>query len=65
MPKLKSNRGAKKRFRVTASGKFVRNHANKSHILTKKTRKRKRNLRKSTVVSSANHRQVGRLIFGG
>ena len=65
MPKLKSNRGAKKRFRVTAGGKFIRNHANKSHILTKKTRKRKRNLRKSAVVSSANHRQVGRLIFGG
>lgn len=64
MPKLKSNRGARKRFRVTANGKFIRNHANKSHILTKKTRKRKRNLRKSEVVSSANHVQVRRLLFG-
>ncbi len=64
MPKLKSNRGARKRFRVTANGKFIRNHANKSHILTKKTRKRKRNLRHSTVVTAADHRQVGRLLFG-
>ena len=64
MPKLKSNRGARKRFRVTATGKFVRNHANKSHILTKKTTKRKRNLRKSQVVSAADHIQVRRLLFG-
>jgi large subunit ribosomal protein L35 len=64
MPKLKSNRGARKRFRVTATGKFVRNHANKSHILTKKTRKRKRNLRKSVVVSPANRLQVRRLVSG-
>ena len=64
MPKLKSNRGARKRFRVTGRGKFVRNHAYKSHILTKKTRKRKRNLRKSSVVSSANYSQVRRLILG-
>lgn len=64
MPKLKSNRGARKRFRVTAKGKFIRNHANKSHILTKKTRKRKRNLRKSAVVSPANHDQVRRLLGG-
>lgn len=62
MPKLKSNRGARKRFRVTGSGKFVRNHANKSHILTKKTRKRKRNLRKSAIVSAADHRQIRRLL---
>ena len=64
MPKLKSNRAARKRFRVTASGKFVRGHAYKSHILTKKTTKRKRNLRKSAVVTSANKRQVRRLLFG-
>ena len=64
MPKLKSNRGARKRFRVTGTGKFIRNHANKSHILTKKTRKRKRKLRKSEVVSKANHVQVRRLLFG-
>ena len=64
MPKLKSNRGAKKRFRVTGTGKYVRNHALKSHILTKKTTKRKRNLRKSVVVSPANHLQVRRLMKG-
>jgi len=64
MPKLKSNRGAHKRFRITATGKFVRNHANKSHILTKKTTKRKRNLRKSEIVSAADHRQVRRLLLG-
>ncbi len=64
MPKLKSNRGARKRFRVTAGGKFMRGHAYTSHILTKKTTKRKRNLRKSVVVTSANHRQVRRLLFG-
>jgi large subunit ribosomal protein L35 len=64
MPKLKSNRGARKRFRVTGTGKFVRNHANKSHILTKKTTKRKSNLRKSEVVTPADHIQVRRLLFG-
>jgi large subunit ribosomal protein L35 len=64
MPKLKSNRGARKRFRVTGTGKFVRGHAYKSHILTKKTTKRKRNLRKSAVVSPANHKQVRKLLFG-
>ena len=65
MPKLKSNRGARKRFRVTGKGKFVRNHAYASHILTKKTTKRKRNLRKNAVVSAADHDQVRRLLLGG
>ena len=64
MPKLKSNRGARKRFRVTATGKFLSSHANKSHILTKKSRKRKRKLRKSKVVGPTNHLQVKRLFFG-
>jgi len=64
MPKLKSNRGAMKRFRKTGSGKFARNHAYKSHILTKKTRKRKRNLRQSAIVSPANAHQVRRLLGG-
>lgn len=50
MPKLKTHRGAKKRFRFTASGKIKRMKANASHILTKKNRKRKRNLKKSTIV---------------
>ena len=64
MPKLKSNRGASKRFRETGTGKFVRSHALKSHILTKKTTKRKRKLRKSVVVSPANRLQVRRLMKG-
>jgi large subunit ribosomal protein L35 len=50
MPKQKTHRGAAKRFRVTAKGKVVRNHSMKNHILTKKSTKRKRHLRKSTLV---------------
>ena len=49
MPKLKTNRAAAKRFKKTGTGKLKRNKAYKSHILTKKTTKRKRNLRKSTI----------------
>ncbi|HYG06890.1 MAG TPA: 50S ribosomal protein L35, partial [Stenotrophomonas sp.] len=45
MPKIKTNRAAAKRFRKTASGKYKAGHANRSHILTKKATKRKRNLR--------------------
>jgi large subunit ribosomal protein L35 len=52
MPKMKSHRGAKKRFSVTGSGKVKRNKAFKSHILTKKTSKRKRNLRRSTTIAT-------------
>ena len=62
MPKLKTNRGAAKRFKVTGSGKIARNKAFSSHILTKKTTKRKRNLRKSTLVDPTNLKQVTRLI---
>jgi len=58
MPKLKSNRGAMKRFKMTGSGKIKRAKAYKSHILTKKTTKRKRNLRTSTLVSAADTRRV-------
>ncbi|MCP4146503.1 MAG: 50S ribosomal protein L35 [bacterium] len=50
MPKLKTHRGAKKRFSFTSSGKIKRHKANASHILTKKNRKRKRHLKKSTIV---------------
>ncbi|HYH47052.1 MAG TPA: 50S ribosomal protein L35 [Thermoanaerobaculia bacterium] len=53
MPKQKTHKGAAKRFKVTASGKVTRHHSMRSHILTKKTTKRKRNLRKSAVVSPA------------
>ena len=50
MPKQKTHKGAAKRFKLTAKGKVVRHHSMTSHILTKKTSKRKRKLRQSTVV---------------
>jgi large subunit ribosomal protein L35 len=62
MPKIKTNRGARKRFRVTGTGKLKRSCAFMNHILTKKTTKRKRNLRKSADVCPANERQVRRLL---
>jgi len=62
MPKIKTNKGALKRFKRTATGKLVRNKAFASHILTKKSRKRKRNLRKSTTLDKANVKQISRLI---
>ena len=62
MPKMKTNRGAAKRFKTTGSGKIVRNKAFSSHILTKKNTKRKRNLRKSSLVDATNLKQVARLI---
>lgn len=58
MPKMKSNRGAAKTFKKTASGSFKRKKAYKSHILTSKSRKRKRNLRKPTLVSKADEKRV-------
>ena len=51
---MKTSRAAAKRFKLTGTGKLKRNKAYKSHILTKKSQKRKRNLRKSTVVDSTN-----------
>ncbi len=63
MPKLKSNRAARKRFKVTATGKVLRSHANKSHILTKKTAKRKRKLGKKALVHSANAYNVKRMLL--
>ncbi|MEE8149575.1 MAG: 50S ribosomal protein L35 [candidate division Zixibacteria bacterium] len=62
MPKMKTRRAAAKRFKKTASGKIKRNRAYKGHILTKKSPKRKRNLRKSTLVSKADFKRVNRLI---
>jgi large subunit ribosomal protein L35 len=62
MPKLKTHRGAAKRFTVTSKGKIKRSKAYASHILTKKTTKRKRALRKSALVDSANFREIKRLI---
>ena len=58
MPKIKTCRAAAKRFKKTGTGKLVRNKAYKSHILTKKSQKRKRNLRKSTVVDSTNVKSI-------
>ena len=63
MPKMKSNRGAKKRFRVTASGKIKRHSAYHSHILTKKSAKRKRNLRKESMVAESDVKRVKRMIL--
>ncbi|MFA7421383.1 MAG: 50S ribosomal protein L35 [Melioribacteraceae bacterium] len=58
MPKMKSNRGAAKTFRKTGSGKIKRNKAYKSHILTSKSRTRKRNLRKGLLVHKADEKRV-------
>ena len=62
MPKMKSHSGASKRFKVTGKGKIKRKKAFKSHILTKKTSKRKRNLRKSTLVDKTNEKAIKKLI---
>lgn len=58
MPKLKTHRGAAKRFKKTASGKIVRSKSLRQHILTSKTTKRKRRLRKSALISAADRRKV-------
>ncbi len=60
MPKMKTNSSAKKRFKVTGSGKIKRKHAFKSHILTKKSKKRKLKLTHSTLVSKADLPSVKR-----
>lgn len=62
MPKMKSNSGAKKRVRFTGSGKLKREKAYRSHILTKKTPKRKRSLRKSGLVDKVDEQRVKRLL---
>ena len=62
MPKLKTNRGAAKRFKKTASGRFKRSKAFKSHILTKKAPGRKRGLAQSTTVSAADTRSVREML---
>ncbi len=58
MPKMKTKSGAKKRFSLTASGKIKRKHAYKSHILTKKSKKRKRNLTKVSLVHKSDEKNV-------
>lgn len=62
MPKVKTNSGAKKRFALTGSGKIKRKHAYKSHILTKKTTKQKRNLTGFSILDNANKNNVRQLL---
>ena len=62
MPKVKTNSGAKKRFTFTGTGKIKRRHAYKSHILTKKTKKQKRNLRHSAILDKDNLANVRLLL---
>ena len=62
MPKVKTNSGAKKRFTFTGTGKIKRKHAYKRHILTKKTKKQKRNLTHSSIVDKANLDSVRQLL---
>ncbi|HEB69882.1 MAG TPA: 50S ribosomal protein L35 [Desulfobulbus sp.] len=62
MPKMKTNRGAAKRFKATGSGKIRRSKAFTSHILTKKSTKRKRNLRKSGLIVEVDRKAVKRML---
>lgn len=62
MPKVKTSRAAAKRFKVTGTGKLKRNKAYKSHILTKKTAKRKRNLRKATITDHTNAKVMKKIL---
>ena len=62
MPKIKTHSGAKKRFKLSKNGKVIRAHANKSHILNKKTTKRKRGLRQTAVTDKTNEASVKRMI---
>jgi len=62
MPKMKTKSGAKKRFKLTGSGKIKRKHAYKSHILTKKSTKRKRNLTYFTTVDKADEKNIRQML---
>jgi len=62
MPKMKSNSGAKKRFKKTGTGKLKRKKAFKRHILTKKSSKRKRNLGKDAIVDSSDEKRINKLL---
>ena len=62
MPKLKTSRAAAKRFTLTGTGKLKRMKAGKSHILTKKTTKRKRNLRKATMTDASNIKNMKKIL---
>ena len=62
MPKIKTNRAAAKRFKATGTGKLKRNKAYKSHILTKKSTKRKRNLRQDTITDATNVKNMKKVL---
>jgi len=62
MPKIKTNRGAAKRFKKTGTGRIKRSHAFTSHILTPKTRKNKRQLRSSAMVADVDQKNIAKLI---
>jgi large subunit ribosomal protein L35 len=64
MPKMKTNKGAAKRLKKTANGRLKRGKQNRRHILTKKTPKRKRQLRKDGLVSKADEKRMKRLLNG-
>ncbi len=64
MPKLKTHRGAAKRVKKTGTGKFKRHHAYTSHILSKKSRKRKRNLRDSAIVKPCDAKVLAMMLHG-
>jgi large subunit ribosomal protein L35 len=65
MPKIKTNRSAAKRFKKTGTGKFVYNKSHKSHILTKKTTKRKRQLRRAQIIKKSDLKQLRLLLPNG
>ena len=65
MPKIKTNRAAAKRFKKTASGKYSFNKSFGSHILTKKTTKRKRSLRRSQIIAKSDRREIRNLLPNG
>lgn len=62
MPKMKTTKAAAKRFKTTGTGKLKRNKAYKSHILTKKSQKRKRNLRKATITDATNVKNMKKIL---
>ncbi len=62
MPKIKTNRGAAKRFKKTGTGKYVFRKSNSNHILTKKSRKRKRSLRQAQIVDKTNRKELKLLL---
>jgi len=65
MPKIKTNRAAAKRFKKTGTGKFVYSKSHASHILTKKTTKRKRSLRQSNIIDKSNNKELRLLLPNG